>query len=118
MHPPGCGKSPTKQNGGRKLLDFICLSAMNNLSPIQRAQWLKENQSEIIQNAGTGGAYDYLFKQINANEADTALVNLYNEMNSLPTKEAKNSWLWENRDYILGTYGQGVYDQLMKEIYG
>jgi hypothetical protein len=93
------------------------LSAMNNLSPIQRAQWLKENQSEIIQNAGTG-AYDYLFKQINANEADTALVNLYNEMNSLPTKEAKNSWLWENRDYILGTYGQGVYDQLMKEIYG
>ena len=93
------------------------LDALSNLNPIEKLQWLRENQAEIIQNAGTG-AYDYLAKQVNTTESDTDLVDLFNEMSSLPTQEAKNSWLWENREFILDNYGQGVYDQLMKEIYG
>ena len=109
-------KEPTKSDVENYYVSSA-LDALSNLNPIEKLQWLRENQAEIIQNAGTG-AYDYLAKQVNTTESDTDLVDLFNEMSSLPTQEAKNSWLWENREFVLDNYGQGVYDQLMKEIYG
>lgn len=109
-------KEPSQTEVGNYYISSA-LNAMNNLNPLEKAQWLRDNQVEIIQNAGTS-AYDYLAKQINSNETDANLVGLFNEMNSLPTQEAKNAWLWENRESVLDNYGQEVYDRFMKEIYG